>query len=197
MPDIYLVGVGGQGIITASRIIGEVALIAGKNVLLSETHGMAQRGGSVVCTARIGEMSSPLIPDGSADLLLSFELLETLRGLCKASKRTLIVASNERVVPLSVSKQKLTYPTVEYVLSESKKVAKDCAIIDARKIAEEAGAPMSSNVVMIGALAGSRITGLDEKDFEKGIESVIQRRLEENLAAFRGGAKAVAEVFGS
>src|SRR4030065_1293552 len=115
MAYIYLVGVGGQGIITASRIIGEAAIIAGKNVLLSETHGMAQRGGSVVCTARVGDGSSPLIPDGSADLLLSFELLETLRGLCKASKQTLVIASNERVVPLSTSKQKLSYPTQDYV----------------------------------------------------------------------------------
>ena len=190
MPDIYLVGVGGQGIITASRIIGEAAMNAGKNVLLSETHGMAQRGGSVVCTARIGDMSSPLIPDGGADLLLSFELLETLRGLCKASKRTLVIASNERVVPLSVSKQRLTYPTPDYVLAEAKKVAKGCIVVDAHKIAEEAGAPMSSNVVMIGALAGTRISGLDDKHFEMAIESVIQRKLDENLSAFRAGVKA-------
>ena len=194
MADIYLVGVGGQGIITASRIIGEAAIIAGKNVLLSETHGMAQRGGSVVCTARIGDMSSPLIPDGSADLLLSFELLETLRGLCKASRQTLVVASNERVVPLSISKQKLSYPTQDYVLTEARKVAKGCVIIDASKIAENVEAPMSSNVVMIGALAGTHVTDLEEKHFEKAIESVIQRMLEENLAAFRAGAKAVAEA---
>ena len=191
MADIYLVGVGGQGIITASRIVGEAALLAGQSVLLSETHGMAQRGGSVECTARVGDVSSPLIPDGRADALLSFELLETLRGLCKASKRTFVVASSERIVPLSVSKQRLTYPTQDYVLTESKKVAKGCAIVDARKIAEEAGAPMSSNIVMIGALAGTGVTGLDEKHFEKAIEAVIPRMLEENLAAFRGGAKSV------
>src|SRR4030065_116366 len=188
MADIYLVGVGGQGIITASRIIGEAAINAGKNVLLGETHGMAQRGGSVVCTARIGDVSSPLIPDGSADLLLSFELLETLRGLCKASKRTLVVASNERVVPLSISKQKLTYPTEDYVLTEARKVAKGCVIIDASKIAENVETPMSSNGVMIGALAGTHGTDLEEKHFEKAIESVIQRMVEENMAAFREGA---------
>src|SRR5512136_1279159 len=78
MADIYLVGVGGQGIITASRIIGDAAIFAGVNVLLSETHGMAQRGGSVVCTARIGDVSSPLIPDGQEDVILSFELLEAV-----------------------------------------------------------------------------------------------------------------------
>ena len=194
MADIYLVGVGGQGIITASRIIGEAAIVAGKNVLLSETHGMAQRGGSVVCTARIGDVSSPLIPDGSADLLLSFELLETLRGLCKVSKRSLVVASNQRVVPLSVSKQKLSYPTEDYVLNEARRVASRCVIIDAQKIAEGAGAPLSSNVVMIGALAGTQVTGLDQKHFQKAIESVIPRHLDKNMSAFREGIKAVADA---
>src|SRR4030066_1123786 len=115
MADIYLVGVGGQGIITASRIIGDAAISAGKNVLLSETHGMAQRGGSVVCTARIGDVYSPLIPDGQADLILSFELLETLRALCKANEDTMVISSTEKIVPLSVSTQKLRYPTLEEI----------------------------------------------------------------------------------
>ena len=86
MADVYLVGVGGQGIITASKIIGDAALLAGEKVILSETHGMAQRGGSVVCTARIGDRTGPLIPDMAADVILSLELLETLRAECKASK---------------------------------------------------------------------------------------------------------------
>src|SRR5512136_1314653 len=113
MPDIYLVGVGGQGIITASKIIGDAALLAGKNVLLSETHGMAQRGGSVTCTARIGDAYSALIPDGRADVILGFELLEALRALPKASRKTAMISSNDTIVPLSVSTQKLHYPTVE------------------------------------------------------------------------------------
>src|SRR5512137_1184768 len=90
MVDIYLVGVGGQGIITASKVIGDAAILANVNVLMSETHGMAQRGGSVVCTARIGDVQSPLIPDGQADVILSFELLETMRAACKANKDTIV-----------------------------------------------------------------------------------------------------------
>jgi indolepyruvate ferredoxin oxidoreductase beta subunit len=191
LTDIYLVGVGGQGIITASRIIGEAAILADKNVLLSETHGMAQRGGSVVCTARIGDMRNPLILDGGADVLLSFEILETLRGLCKASKKTLVVASSERIVPLSVSKEKLKYPTEEEVSRESKKLAGSCTIFDARRIAEDAGVPMSSNVVMIGALAGTKQSGLSNQHFEEALQSVILHKLDENLAAFRSGANAV------
>lgn len=187
MADIYLVGVGGQGIITASRIIGDAAILAGKNVLLSETHGMAQRGGSVVCTARVGEVYSPLIPDGQADVVLSFELLEALRAVCKASKNTVVVSSNERMIPLSVSSQKLKYPTLDEVRIEVAKIARDFVLIEASKLAGEAGVPMSSNIVMVGALAGTGLTNLDKKHFEKAIEMNIARNVRENLAAFSKG----------
>lgn len=191
MVDVYLVGVGGQGIITASRIIGDAAILEGRNVLLSETHGMAQRGGSVVCTARIGEFYSPLIPDGHADLVLSFELLETLRALCKANANTLVVSSTEKIVPLSVSTQKLRYPTVEEVRIRVKKSAREFVSIDAPDLAEKAGVPMSSNVVMVGALAGSGLTNLLRKHFEKAVEMNIPHKIAENLDAFALGFEAV------
>lgn len=187
MVDMYLVGVGGQGIITASKIIGDAAVLAGKNVLLSETHGMAQRGGSVICTARIGDVHSPLIPDGSADVILSFELLETLRALCKASRSTTVISSTERIVPLSVSTQKLKYPEKEEVAREVGRTSKSFTLVDAAKIAAEAGVPMSSNIVMVGALAGTGITGLERSHFERAIAMNIQRKLAENLLAFSGG----------
>jgi indolepyruvate ferredoxin oxidoreductase beta subunit len=191
MADIYLVGVGGQGIITASKIIGDAAILAGKNVLLSETHGMAQRGGSVVCTARIGDVYSPLIPDGQADIVLSFELLETLRAVCKASKNTVVVSSTERMIPLSVSSQKLKYPTLDEVRIEVAKIATELVLIEASILAAEAGVPMSSNIVMVGALAGTGLTDLDKKHFEKAIEMNIARNVRENLAAFSKGFDAV------
>jgi indolepyruvate ferredoxin oxidoreductase beta subunit len=187
MVDIYLVGVGGQGIITASKIIGDAAILAGENVLLSETHGMAQRGGSVVCTARIGDMRSPLIPDGRADMILSFELLEALRALCKASRNTTVVTSTERIVPVSVSTQRLKYPTIEEVKIIAEKIAEKFLSIDASKIAKETGVPMSSNIVMVGALAGTGITGLERRHFEKAIAMNIQRWVPENLNAFAQG----------
>jgi len=191
MADIYLVGVGGQGIITASKIIGDAAILAGKNVLLSETHGMAQRGGSVVCTVRIGEIYSPLIPDGQADVVLSFELLEALRAVCKASKNTVVISSNERMIPLSVSSQKLKYPTLDEVRGEVARIAKEFVLIEASKIAGEAGVPMSSNIAMVGALAGTGLTNLDKKHFEKAIVMNILRNVRENLAAFSKGFDAV------
>lgn len=187
MVDIYLVGVGGQGIITASKVIGEAAVLAGQHVLLSETHGMAQRGGSVICTARIGDVSSPLIPDRKADFILSLELLETLRALPKASLNTVVLASKERMVPLSVSTQKLRYPTEEEVRARFAGASKRFVAVDARRIAEEAGVPMSSNIVMVGALAGCGVTGISRQHFEKAIEASISRRTVENLAAFSKG----------
>jgi indolepyruvate ferredoxin oxidoreductase beta subunit len=190
MVDIYLVGVGGQGIITASKIIGDAAMIGEKNVLLSETHGMAQRGGSVVCTARIGDVQSPLIPDRGADLILSFEALETVRALPKANNRTVVLTSTERIVPQSVYAQKLKYPTIEEVEIMVEKVTKRFLAIDARKLAEGASVPMSANIVMVGALAGTGMTGLSRMHFEKAIEMNISRWVPENLNAFAKGFEA-------
>ena len=187
MVDVYLVGVGGQGIITASKIIGNAAILAGQQVILSETHGMAQRGGSVVCTARIGEASNPLIRDGGADIVLSFELLETLRAMCKASKNTAVVASTEMMVPLSVSTQKTRYPSLEEVRKGVEAVSKTSVFIDSRRIAEEEGVPISSNVVMVGALAGTSRTGIAAHHFENAVKMSIRRDVAENQRAFQRG----------
>ena len=196
MVDIYLVGVGGQGIITASRIIGEAAILAWKEVVLSETHGMAQRGGSVVCTARIGNVSGPLISDGMADVILSFELLETLRATCKASKSTIVVASTETWIPLSVSTQKMKYPSVDEVRAQLEPISDRILLIDSRRIAEDAGVPISSNVVMVGALAGTGATGIDKSAFEGAIERVIPRKIEENRRAFADGYREGEKILG-
>jgi indolepyruvate ferredoxin oxidoreductase beta subunit len=187
MVDIYLVGVGGQGIITASKIIGEAAMLAGQKVVLSETHGMAQRGGSVVCTARTGEISGPLISDGKADVILSFELLETLRAACKISKDTVVIASTETWIPLSVSTQKMTYPSLDEVRGKLEDISKKTVFIDSRGMAEEAGVPISSNVVMVGALAGTGMTGMERGHFEKALGRTIPRKIDENLVAFSSG----------
>ena len=196
MVDIYLVGVGGQGIITASKIIGEAAILAGEKVILSETHGMAQRGGSVVCTARIGEVSGPLISDHAAGIILSFELLEALRAVCKASERTMIIASTERIVPLSVSTQKLEYPSRDEAEEALRKVSSRVLMVDSRTMAEDAGVPISSNVVMVGALAGTGVTGIDRRHFEEALRRSIPRKVEENERAFSHGYDAGAKAFG-
>ncbi|MEW5748638.1 MAG: indolepyruvate oxidoreductase subunit beta [Candidatus Thermoplasmatota archaeon] len=193
MTDVYIVGVGGQGIITASKIIGDAALLAGEEVVLSETHGMAQRGGSVVCTARIGRRAGALIDDRRADVILSLELLETLRALCKASKATAVVSSKERIVPLSVSSQKSRYPTEQEVAERVLREAKSLLLVDAAGTAAGSGVPMSSNIVMVGALAGTGLTGLGRTHFEAAIGQNIQRNLAENMRAFSEGYRLAGE----
>ncbi len=190
MVDVYLVGVGGQGIITAARIIGDAAILAGEKVLLSETHGMAQRGGSVMCTARIGDRAGPLVPDMGADVILSLELLETLRAACKASKDTVVLSSTERLVPLSVSTQKMRYPSQQEVSDKMSSLAKAVVMVDAAGLAAQAGSPISSNVVMVGALAGSGAAGIDADRFEEAVKANIPRKLDENLKAFALGLEA-------
>ena len=187
MADIYLIGVGGQGIITASRIIGEAAMIAGENVLLSETHGMAQRGGTVACTARTGDVQSALIQDRQADAILSLELLETLRALPKASSRTVVISSTERISPPSASAKQSHYPTLEEVRTQVSKVAGRFVLVEARRLAEESGAPLSSNVVMIGALAGTGVTGIERRHYEAAVKKVVSLKTAENLDAFSKG----------
>lgn len=196
MVDIYLVGVGGQGIITASKIIGNAAILAGESVVLSETHGMAQRGGSVVCTARIGDSRDPLISDGGADIVFSLELLETARALCKANDNTIVVASTETMVPLSVSTQKTKYPSLEEVRRRVETASKGVVFIDSRKIAEEEGVPISSNIVMVGALAGTGATGVEPGFFQDAIEMSIRRNIPENRRAFARGVELGQSAFG-
>lgn len=187
MVDVYIVGVGGQGIITASKIIGDAALLAGEKVVLSETHGMAQRGGSVVCTARIGDFSGPLVQDLGAGVILSLELLETLRAACKASKDTVVLSSTERIVPLSVSTQKMKYPSEQDVIDRMSSVAKGVVMVDAAGLAKQAGVSMSSNVVMVGALAGSGATGIEGEFYRRAVRANIPRKLDENMKAFELG----------
>ncbi|MBR5954440.1 MAG: 2-oxoacid:acceptor oxidoreductase family protein, partial [Methanobrevibacter sp.] len=99
--SIYICGVGGQGIIKTSVIIGEAAMNQGLDVVMSEIHGMSQRGGSVSTELKIGDFNSSIIPDTTADMLLSFEPIETIRGLHKVNKDSKIVYNTHPIVPSS------------------------------------------------------------------------------------------------
>ena len=113
---IFLTGVGGQGTLLASRLLGEAALAAGYSPLVSETHGMAQRGGVVVSTVVLGDLKSPIISPGEADVLLGFEALEGFRALDRCHSRTLVIANTAAIVPYPVAIGKSTYPDVNRLL---------------------------------------------------------------------------------
>ena len=152
---IYVAGVGGQGSITATLIIGEAALAAGLNVVCSEIHGMAQRGGIVETAVLVGDVHSAMVPNGTADVLLGFEPVEGLRCLRKAHpERTTVLVNHHPIVPVSVGLGWDNYPPVEEVERLLSRGAKRLVLLDAVSLAAGAGTAKAVGAVMVGALAG-------------------------------------------
>ncbi|MDD1671744.1 MAG: indolepyruvate oxidoreductase subunit beta [Methanomicrobiales archaeon] len=190
MSDVYnalIVGIGGQGVVLASNVLGEACLAEGRTVRCSETHGMAQRGGSVESHVRINGRYSPLIPPGQADLLISFELLEALRYRHYLKPEGTFVVNEYLVVPTSVYVQRLPVPQKDELLEQLR--GDRFYLIDAQALAKEAGSPLTQNIVMVGAASTHlplAITSLHE-----GIKRwVPAKTLEMNLKAFDLGRAA-------
>ncbi|HVP24433.1 MAG TPA: indolepyruvate oxidoreductase subunit beta, partial [Methanomicrobiales archaeon] len=185
--DLLIVGTGGQGVILASNVIGEACLIEGRSVKAAETHGMAQRGGSVECHVRIDGKFGPLIPPGGADLLMAFELIEALRYRHYLKPGGRLVANRLVQVPTSVFMQKLEAPTEEGILGRLADLTP--CILDADAKAVEAGSPLTQNMVMVGA--GSLTIPLRVESLEEAVRrSVPEKTIEMNLRAFRLGREA-------
>ena len=182
--DILIVGIGGQGTILASNILGEACLIEGRHVKGAETHGMAQRGGSVESHIRIDGLFGPLIPPGQADLMISFDLLEALRYSHYLKKEGRLVVNNHLVLPTSVYTQKLVAPTEYEIIAALKKHT--LCLLDADKMAADAGSPLSQNVVMLGAASGS-IPLKPESLLEAVRHLVPKKTVEINVKAFEMG----------
>ncbi len=150
---IVMAGVGGQGIILASRILGEAALEAGLNVRIGETHGLAQRGGSVVNHIKIGKgVFSPLIPEGQADALVSLEPLEALRYVDLLKPNATVIVNERGVPPITVEIGMEDYPPASSLISALRRITPNVYSFDAGKIAVEAGNVHAVNIVLLGAL---------------------------------------------
>jgi len=189
--SIVLTGIGGQGVITASNILGKAAVKAGFNVYVSEIHGMAQRGGTVDCTVRIGDVTGALIANGAADVILSTEPIETLRYIKYSNKNTKIITDITPVIPFTVSAGMEDYPDLDKIFEELKKYGL-LYKIDAVKIAKEAGSILTKNTVMLGALAGIDILPFKSQILlETILENIPKRYKEINKKAFEGGLKAI------
>ncbi len=147
--DILIVGIGGQGTVLASNVLGEACIREGRSVRSAETHGMAQRGGSVESHVRIDGKHGSLIAPGCADLLIAFDLLEALRYRHYLPKSGRMVTNRRFVTPTSVYMQKQTVPNEEEILAALGDL--DLTCIDAAAVASEAGSPLSMNIVMLGA----------------------------------------------
>ncbi len=189
MTNIFLAGVGGQGILLASELISNAALMAGFDVKKSEVHGMAQRGGSVVSAVRFGtRVYSPLITHGEADFLLAFEILEALRNVNYLKPHGKLVTSTQSIIPLSVSSGGGKMP--DDIKGRLRKAVNSPIFIDAISLAKGAGNTRTANVVLLGAL--SLFVDIPEKLFIEAIKTGIKPRfVDVNIKAFKLGREAV------
>ena len=185
--SIVIVGVGGQGTLLTSRILGALAIEMGKNVKVSEVHGMSQRGGTVITYVRIGEdVKSPLIEPAGADFILAFEQMEAVRALPYLKKGGCVVANTQRIAPMSVVTGAARYPED---LEGKLRASAECVLMDAHALAVEAGESRAVNLVLLGALCA--ITGGERETWEKAVRACVPEKvLEKNLRAFELGEKA-------
>ncbi len=186
--NILIVGVGGQGIILASEVVSLVALSQGYDVKQSEVHGMAQRGGSVSSNVRFGKaVYSPTIAKGEADVLLSFEMLESLRWLDYLSPKGVAIVNTQRIDPMPVASGKAEYPKgIEERLRTS---THKLHLIDGQGLAEQAGHIKSVNVALLGVL--STILHFEKDVWETTIKNrVPAKTIDINFKAFNLGRQA-------
>jgi indolepyruvate ferredoxin oxidoreductase beta subunit len=180
--NILLVGVGGQGILLASEILSEAAMLAGFDVKKSEIHGMSQRGGSVVSHVRYGtEVFSPIVPEGEGDILFGFELLETCRSLPLLKHGGAVVANDLQISPPSVLMGQETYPAG--LIERIREFFPDFLLVDGQKIAADAGNVKAANTVLLGAV--SRRLVIAEDFWMRALEKMVPpKALEVNKKAF-------------
>ena len=181
---VMIVGVGGQGTLLASRILGNTVINEGFDVKVSEVHGMSQRGGSVVTYVKYGDkVFSPIIGKGEADIILAFEMLEAYRALPYLKKGGKIIVNTQEIDPMPVITGAMEYPKdIEKTLSQNA----DVSFVDALSLAQKAGNFKAVNVVLIGVMAKST-----DIPYEKWVETikttVPSKFLEVNLKAFELG----------
>jgi indolepyruvate ferredoxin oxidoreductase beta subunit len=194
--NIVLTGVGGQGTLLAAEALGIAAVKDGLNVRVSEIHGMAQRGGTVVSTVRIGEdVLASTVLEGQADVLLGFEPLETLRNLKYASEKTLVLMNTERIAPTELAAKNLQYPDVEEIVRKIRSFTQKVMLVDAPKLAKKAGSGLAQNVVLLGALAGTRLLPVKTESLVSAVEELVpQKHLDTNIKAFELGCASIEET---
>jgi indolepyruvate ferredoxin oxidoreductase beta subunit len=183
--NIMIVGVGGQGSLLASKLLGHLLLSQGYDVKVSEVHGMSQRGGSVVTYVRYGDkVYSPVIDKGEADYIVSFEILEAARWLPFLKKDGQIVTNTQQIDPMPVITGAAEYP--EDLVSKLKETGAKVDALDCLSLAEQAGSAKAVNIVLLGRL--SHYFDLPEEAWMKSLEANVPTKfLEMNKKAFELG----------
>ncbi len=189
---LIVAGVGGQGALTAGRLVGEAAMLAGLPVMVGQLHGMSQRGGPVECSVVIGPATSAHVGTGEADVLLGLELIETRRAARYVGTESLVVTSTARILPQELALRGENYPEMDVLLDPLRKKASEVHPVDARRLAREAGEPRTMNVVMLGALAALGRLPFAADCLWEAIKRRIQPRfVEVNERAFELGKKTI------
>ena len=181
--SIMIVGVGGQGTLLASRILGSVLGTAGYEVKVSEVHGMSQRGGSVVTYIRYGEkVYSPVIEKGQADMIVSFEQLEAARYVSYLKKGGTIITNTQKISPMPVITGAAEYP--DGIIDKIKAMGINIIAVDALSAAEKAGSARAVNVVLMGVLS-KVLPGIELDAWKKAVEQCVPAKvIEINEKAF-------------
>ncbi len=189
MMNILIAGVGGQGTLLASRVLGKYASLSGKDCKLSEIHGMSQRGGSVVTHVRIGDkIHSPVVWEGDADIVLAFETLEAARVKHYLKEDGVLLVNDEEILPMPCITGGATYP--EGLQERLKAAHEKTYCIPAQKWAIEAGTSKATNIVMMGALC--KLLGFDKAMMERAVEECVPTKFAGlNLKAFALGFERV------
>jgi indolepyruvate ferredoxin oxidoreductase beta subunit len=194
--NIFICGVGGQGLVLLTTVIGNSCAKSGVKVITGEMYGLSQRSGAVSVHLRIGDDAfSPLIPYGEADILLSLEAIETLRYL-EYLKKDGVVLMNKRIMHPPIETSKLItekdskYVTLEDVVAKLKGWTQNIAVVDALKLAKESGNVRTENTVFLGCLSALEAFKVEEKAIRESIsEAVPKKTIEQNLKAFDLGKK--------
>jgi indolepyruvate ferredoxin oxidoreductase beta subunit len=187
--NVVICGVGGQGTILASKILAQTAVRLGLNARIGETHGMSQRGGTVISHVRMGSrVYGALTPEAHGDLMLAFEPVESLRYINYLKKDSYIILNSHPIIPTSVNAGLAIYPSFSEILSELKEITGNIVALNATEIARNSGSIISLNMVIIGAATKVPNFPLPKEELNKTIEELVKPRfLEINKKAFEAG----------
>jgi indolepyruvate ferredoxin oxidoreductase beta subunit len=197
--NVIIGGVGGQGNVLASQILGEMLVSQGYVITIGETYGASQRGGAVMSHLRIStkDQFSPLIPEGQCDLLIALEPVEGLRILDHyGSPRVMTLVNTRPIHPMDVISGNAEYPEVSKVIAKIKELSRRVWTLNATEVALEMGDPIFSNIVMLGALCAIEVLPINRQGFELVIKDLLpSRTMDENMKAFNRGREVVQEFY--
>ncbi len=185
---LFFTGVGGQGTLLATRLVGEVALAAGLHASMSEIHGMAQRGGVVESSVVVGDIQAPIVGEGQADVLVAFEPLEALRALNRCHPNTSAVVSVSPIVPFTVAAGQGRYPDIGDAVKYLKEKLAKVVTLDAEALARDAGSVKAANMVVMGALAAMQVLPIAKEAWDACLRRLFSPKLYDiNQKAFNLG----------